>query len=324
MPVEVFANLGAEEGARWRQAIEHPAARTLAHAFASLFDPPAFAWLPSSDGLYPWLATDEAAAEAARRDLPLLGPGVGAVRQVHDKAFAHRAVPVDDPASAAMLVLEPADLDDAEAARERIAAHVDAHAAWYRCGVVLKPRWGTSGRGRLSWSPTRGTSLAEALGRRGLRRLRSRHGAGLEPWLTRQQDFSTQILIPAEGAPRVLATARLDVRPAGVYLGNHGVIGEDGRPTAGADEQRLLPGALAAARAAQAAGFVGPCGVDAFIYRDLDGGEALRAVVEVNARMTGGTILTARVQAAVDAGRAGPGDRFRYDAGADQLTIERA
>jgi hypothetical protein len=47
-------------------------------------------------------------------------------------------------------------------------------------------------------------------------------------------------------------------------------------------------------------------------------------VVEVNARMTGGTILTARVQAAVDAGRAGPGDRFRYDAGADQLTIERA
>ncbi len=58
------------------------------------------------------------------------------------------------------------------------------------------------------------------------------------------------------------------------------------------------------ALAAQRAGYVGPCGVDAFGFRGPDGEEELRPVVELNARFTLGLVTLGHAQRSFAALRA--------------------
>jgi hypothetical protein len=54
-------------------------------------------------------------------------------------------------------------------------------------------------------------------------------------------------------------------------------------------DDALIAAASEIARAAHAAGYYGPCGVDAFTFR-RDGEKILRPIVELNARFTTGTV----------------------------------
>ncbi|MBM4382337.1 MAG: DUF455 family protein [Deltaproteobacteria bacterium] len=295
----LLANIGAEEGAGAERARGAPQPRALAALWRALWDEPlAFAWLPRA-GVAAWW-NDEAAGHAARdANAALFGVAPGIVRAAHDKAFAWRAACeaklVPPLLREVITVLEPEQLSAPGAARE-IEARIAAWPAWARRSFVLKPRLGTSGRGRAVGGEGREPRWHGALAR-----LAERGGAMLEPWLERTWDASTQLFIAPSGEVELLGTLAQIVTPAGIALGHRGVIDARGEISSGlAADAELRAAALRIAEAAARAGYRGPCGVDAFAFRDPEGGdETLRAVVELNARFTLGTVALGHVRRAL-------------------------
>jgi hypothetical protein len=325
----LFANLGAEEGEGWPRMAAHPRVRAAARLWVAAFartaravgpmapppaeltgslaadaDRPALPLCDSGEALVPWLATREAAEWAAREGVPLAGPPPEVVARVHDKAFAlavarERGL-VEPELAGACLALAPAELEASDTVRCRIEAAVARWPAAVGRSFVLKPRFGTSGRGRLAGRE--GRLDPEAL-RGNLPRLRERGGCVVEPWLERVTDLSAQLWIPGPGDVRVLGTWVQVVTPLGVPLGHRGRLDREGRVTSGsAWDETLRAAALELGRAAAAQGYTGVCGVDAFSWRGADGVERLRAVVELNARFTAGTSALALVARAARVG----------------------
>ena len=311
----LFANLGAEEGEGWPRMAAHPRVRAAARLWTGLFaagaravgpaappcdgllapfdaDPlPAFGFCDAGEQLFPWLATAEAGEWARRERLPLASASPEVVARVHDKGFALAAAREAglEPAelAGAALALAPDELDTADAVRCRVEAEVARWPEPLRARFVLKPRLGTSGRGRLEG---RGGALDPEALRGALPRFRERGGFVVEPWLERIEDLSAQLWIGADGAPVVLGTVRQALTPGGVPLGHRGELADDDTVRSGSHwDEELRVAARAVGRAAAAYGFRGACGVDAFSYRGPDGRERLRPVVELNARFTAGT-----------------------------------
>jgi hypothetical protein len=228
------------------------------------------------------------------------------VRRVHDKAFA-LAVARDeallDPTLAeAIRVLEPALLADEGAAVARIEEALAQWPAPWRDAFTLKPRFGTSARGRTAG---RGGRADEPALRRAFPRLAARGGALLEPWLPRLQDLSAQLRVDDEGRVVLLGTLEVLASGAGTARGFAGHVDPRVRVSSGSDvDEPLREAAVAVARAAADAGYRGPCGVDAFVYVDLDGHPRLRAVCELNARFTAGTVAMGHLRRALPAHRA--------------------
>ena len=282
-----FANIAAEEGEDWRALGEHPAVRSLAGLFEALFVPePAFDWLADEGALFAWLNTEEAEREAAARGARLAGAPAAVVQHVHDKAFAlevarrERLLPA--ALSDCIRVFEPGQLEDGEAVLAEIEREVARWPAWMDGRFTLKPRLGSSGRGRVG----RRDGVAGALPR-----LRARGGAILEPWLERTQDLSAQLYLAPNGALTLVGTSELRVSSTGVYRGQRGRVDARGRvATDSRHDGALREAAAAVAGAAAREGYHGPCGLDAFAYRGPDGREELRAVVELNARFTSGHV----------------------------------
>ena len=335
----VFPNLGAEEGPTWRRHLDRPQVTALALGFHSLFGraqfapglpqslldmasasasatEPAFRWLSPSGGraeeMWAWLPNEESQALAAELGLRAAGPSPGTVRRVHDKAFAVAAMPDERLA----LWTEVFGKDGRRLTWPNIEQTLARWPEPLRGRWVLKPRWGTSGRRRVQ-GPRAPTSAA-------LARLEQRGGAVLEPWLERVADFSVQLYISEDHEALLLGTTDQQLSQSGVYTGNTGFLDEQGRPCSRSDFRPTLEqaaqrlGTLAAEE-----GFFGPCGVDAFSYRKADGEVALRPVVELNARFTGGTVLAGRLQRLFTKGGARPGDGFIYDATTDTLALQR-
>ena len=246
----------------------------------------------SARGLVRWLPDEWSADESVRLGVGDWGPDPRTVAKVHDKAFSVRsaAAIATTTWSALPTVLEPEDLRSPGVVEGRVA---EWPGRW-RSRFVLKPRMGTSARGRVSGQDGR---LEEA-GRRGLPRLASRGGAILEPWFDRVDDLSAQYWIESGGHPELLGTTRQLLGENGIYLGNEGVfeIEETGRlhvRSGHGAESQLIHDSMRLVEFAAAAGFHGPCGVDAFTYTDDTDGEereVLRSIVELNARFTTGTI----------------------------------
>jgi hypothetical protein len=284
---EVFPNIAAEEG-DWRALGALPAVRGVAELFASLVrDAPALDGLPRSGELAAWLNTPEAAEAARARGLALYGAPPVAVAAVHDKAFAWRAAREHGLEPALLRdrvqVLEPAELADPPAALARIEAALARWPAPLREHAVLKPRLGTSGRGRVRL-PVRDPGVLTQLAARG--------GALLEPWLAREVDLSVQLLVAADGSARVLASPELLVTRSGSYRGHRGRLSADGRITSGTPyDTAMRSAAERVARSAAEQGYRGPCAIDGFAFRS-PGGESveLRPVVELNARFTTGVL----------------------------------
>ncbi len=335
----LFANLGAEEEASWRRMSAHPRVRTVARLWAGLFpasarlvgegappaprlagvladldEEPAFPFCAPGRALVPWLATREAEALARSEGVPFGATAADVVRRVHDKAFAHAASVaaslVPESFAGTTLVLEPDELGDADAVRCRIEAAVARWPAPLRESFVLKPRLGTSGRGRLSGRAGRIDS--ERLGG-SLARLRASGGVLVEPWLERTLDLSAQLHVAGPGDVRVLGTLRQVVTKYGGPTGHAGRIHADGSVDSGTPwDDELRAAALALGRAASNAGYRGPCGVDAFVFRGPDGAERLRPIVELNARFTAGTIALGCAARALRAGLARAARAFYF------------
>lgn len=341
----LLANLGAEEGGRPRSPAAEAAVRRAATCWAALFagrpallerggdrrtvdrpaplaglPDPAFPWLPTAGGVA-WLSTPEAVGllrEVGCR--AVRGPRPEVVRDVHDKAFAVRAceeLGLQPPALEALVrVLEPEDVAPADAG-DRVESVVRAWPAWAAADFTLKPRWGTSGRGRCRGRAGR----LDDRGRATLRGLAGRGGAVLEPWLRRVEDLSVQLHVDGADRIGVLGTTRQLVTPGGAVLGNRGVLADTGVASGLPVDASLRQAAALVVRRAAERGFTGPCGVDGFTFAEPGGAVALRPVVELNARWTTGLVSAGIVELARRAGllRVGEAWAVLYRGGPDVL-----
>jgi hypothetical protein len=178
-------------------------------------------------------------------------------------------------------------------------AAIDTWPGFTRGAFTLKPRLGTSGRGRIDGRiERRGDPDVDALSRR-LPKLAAAGGAVLEPWLDRTRDLSAQLCVTEDGTVILLGTLEQHVTRHGRVLGHCGEIDSRGRIFSGLpDDEALREAAASIAAAAGRQGYAGPCGVDAFVFRwpedrgsaDEREREILRSVVELNARFTLGTV----------------------------------
>jgi hypothetical protein len=251
---------------------------------------PAFSQLDVHDCAVAWLNTPAARQIALDFDCRLLGADPEVVREVHDKAFAHRIAAAERmlPACLApcIAVLEPEALRDSNAAIREIEEQLARWPDWIGGRFTLKPRFGTSGRGRVAGHAGR---VAEASG--GFARLAESGGAMLEPWLQRTCDLSAQLWIGSDQQIVLLGTTELLVEGSGLYRGHRGFVDHRGRVTSGNRfDEALREAAVAVAQTAAAAGYHGPCGVDAFAFEAEPGRVELRPIVEFNARFTLGII----------------------------------
>lgn len=299
----LLPNLGGEEGDGWRSHAAEPAVANARSLWASLFGAraqiddrpaspytrPAFEWLPDEPGALAWWGDASAAAALAGHHWH--GPRPDVTAQVHDKAFALRHGPTPAALRGLARVLEPGDLEDADAALATIAATLDSWPSELRVRFCLKPRFGSSGRGRILGHGEQPDTPAL---RGALPRLARRGGAILEPWLERGIDLSVSFHIgnASTGPPLELLGSLTSLCTAtGVPRGHRGEVDQRGRVHCGSPfDDALREAASELALAAFEAGYRGPCGIDAFSFRDRDGLEVLRPTVELNARFTMGIV----------------------------------
>jgi hypothetical protein len=266
----------------------------------------AFPCLDAIAGALAWLPTEASYTRMRAAGLEPWGPSPAVVARISDKAWAlrvSRELELDPPALTSLCTaLDPDELCPARVEEVVASWPDDARQSW-----TLKPRLGTSGRGRVAG---RGARLSDD-GRNALARLKDKGGAILEPWLDREVDLSAQVFVSPAGDVEVLGTTRQEVSASGVYRGNAGVY-RHGRFDAdmGEDVVEALRrvGELVGKRAAEE-GFSGPLGVDAFLYGPDRG---LRALVEVNARFTTGLCALGDVSRVLQARGEPEAARWRY------------
>ena len=255
-------------------------------------DAPALPWLDTSPEAFAWLNT-RTLADAVARGLPgqpggrLAGAAPDCIDALADKRFAldcARSLGLHSPALDPLIeVLEPEDCLRVDTTLAHLEASLAAWPDWTGRRFTLKPRLGSSGRGR-----TGGTGSADRAAVRGaLPHLARRGGALFEPWLDRTRDLSVSLRIELGARPpEILASFELLTMRSGLFRGHCGEIDENGRIASGDPEDaRLRAGAVAVAEQAAARGFFGLCGVDAFRYRE-GSEDGWRGAVEFNPRPT--------------------------------------
>jgi hypothetical protein len=292
---------------------------------------PAFQWLAEAPA-YPtaWFNTPGLTNTAQDHfSAPLSGASPECVGRVHDKAFAIQAANrlglTPRALEPLVEVLEPSSFKDPDALIRHLDQRLRAWPAWTGHNFTLKPRLGSSGRGRVG-----GRNRVDTPAVRGaLPRLVKRGGAIFEPWLDRVGDYSVSLHLPGPDAldsrPTILGSLEIWNSPSGVYKGHCGEFDSRGRVFSG-DSQDETFRADAAGIAAIAAekGFSGPCGLDGMRYRQGNPGDddevlRLRSVVEFNARPTMGLVTIGLVRRALPLVREGlelsPGDRCGFALG---------
>jgi uncharacterized ferritin-like protein (DUF455 family) len=232
-------------------------------------DAPVWDWLEDRGGLVPWLGTESARLLAARLGRrwtggmpdPLLSDKAWALRRLR---AAGLVPPCLDPL---LRIINPEELRHRHAGAALL-AEVAAWPRWTGGRAVLKPRRGSSGRGRVA---VECDGAAPPPGR-ALDRLARRGGAILEPWLSRRADLSVQGVLDSAGRLDLLGSTRQLLTPAGIWLGNAGLVGDQGEFSSGHEEDAALrAAAVAAAGWLALRGYQGPFGVDAFTFRDPEG-----------------------------------------------------
>ena len=296
----LIANLGAEEGAAGMAAAMRLGgeAATLAVLWRALFAPPAFPWLGGIEAAA-WLNDDAAEREAGTRTLSGASPAI--VRRVHDKAWAVLVARTEklEPRVLRGLAtpLSPEELRAAGAAA-RVADVLAGWPPWARARFTLKPRLGTSGRGRVAGVD----GLVNDAMQGAFARLAARGGGVLEPWLDRVADASAQLHVAKDGAVTLLGTLRIVTTVSGQPRGHRGEFDSQGCVSSGIGEEGALREAANVAGVhAAGAGYHGPCGIDAFAFRSPeDGARSFRPLVEFNARFTAGTVALGHIARNLD------------------------
>jgi hypothetical protein len=246
-------------------------------------------------------------AEASQRwlGLALVGPDPDRVDRVHDKAFAlteARSGGLLSPGLEGLpIAFDPGELEDPAAALGRIEACVRSWPEWTGGRFTLKPRQGSSGRGRVA-GVGMGGPAREAI-RSAIPRLAQRGGAILEPWLDRRCDLSACIHLPPPEAratpPTLLGSLEQIVSPGGGFRGHCGELDARGRVFSGhREDEAVRTSSVWLAERARDQGLFGPCGVDAFTYLEGDR-ERLRPALELNARATMGLVSLGLIRRAL-------------------------
>lgn len=166
--------------------------------------------------------------------------------------------------------------------------------------LVVKASLGASGR-HMHRVSCDGKTPAGATFQAWLAKVIARQGAVVvEPWLDKIIDLSVQIEVGAT-APHVVGITRFLTDPRGRYLGH--VLGRKlddlPQPVVRAIHensvyQELETVGTEVGAALARAGYTGPAGLDALLYRESDANPvALRKIVEVNPRYTMGRIALA-------------------------------
>ncbi len=287
----------------------------------------AFEWLDTAQGVVPWISTARLPLHPSTQGASNTGAPAGVVARVHDKAFANMVAREERLLPREMrdlfLVLDAETLLAGEPAIERMREKVAQWPGELGHNFTLKPRLGTSGRGRV---PGVDGDVESPAVRGALKRLAKRGGAILEPWFKRKTDLCAQMYIAETGEVTLLGTMEQIVAPSGVYLGHRAEFDSRGRVFSGGDhEEALREAAAITANRAFAEGFHGPCGIDAFTVDlpDCEGveREVLRPLVEFNARFTMGTIAIGLLKRALRQAREAlelePGERRAFYFGLD-------
>lgn len=291
----LIANLGAEEGSSGTAAAARQGgeAATLAELWRGLFDPPAYAWLNRAETAA-WFNDDDAERVAGTQSLS--GASAAIVRRVHDKAWAVSVASTEklEPRVLRGLPtpLAPEELR-ASGAAARVADVLASWPSWARARFTLKPRIGTSGRGRVAGVH----GLVSDAMQGAFERLASRGGAVLEPWLDRVADASAQLHVAEDGVVTLLGTLRIVTTGSGQPRGHRGEFDVGGHTWSGiGEEETLREAARVVGERAACEGYHGPCGMDAFAFRSPeDGTRSFRPLVEFNARFTAGTVALGHI-----------------------------
>jgi hypothetical protein len=328
--VLLIPNLGAERGAGWgdpafaatgdaapaTESARDGLQRTAARLWRNLFAPgarcageaaaraapgwprdlgvrnpcAAFSQLEVRDCAVAWLNTPAARQIAASERLELLGAPPEVVREVHDRAFAQRVAVTERLLPAALepcvAVIEPESLRDRARAAREIEASLARWPAWCAAGFVLEPRFGARAHARVEAEAGR---VADAAG--AFAPLAESGGALLGPRLARRAELSAEIWIGGDGQLVLLGTLERLGAPSSSFRGRRGSVDASGGVTSGSPlDEALREVAAVVARAAAAAGYTGPCGVDAWVFEGTGGGARLWPVVELKARFTLGTL----------------------------------
>lgn len=174
-------------------------------------------------------------------------------------------------------------IDSLDALRAHLAALGPGPDGW-----VLKAPFSASGRLRVR---RRGRDLDRGIEAR-IARLLTRFGAlCFEPWMERVLDIGCLGLVAGADACHVFPPHRLETDHAGVF---RGIAIADGW-LAPDHHRAVVHAATEAGRALGRAGYRGPFGIDAFVYRhdQAPGGQALQPLCEINARLSFGFVAHA-------------------------------
>lgn len=268
---------------------------------------------PALSGVRPWGWSPETLARLAPLtarlprserwpfDAPEAGP---TLRRIATKPFAAELLAsfLRERPDAAQRVGPPSIVGAASTDEREVTAQLAALAAEGYAWAVLKAPLGTSGRGQTrvpldAGAPLDPTAREGAQALAWLRGTLRRQGAVLvAPWLERTHDLSLLLDVGPHASAEVrLRRAFCDAR--GQYRGH--LLGR-GLELTGEPARALHDGGLALLRAAGAharaalaeAGYRGPAGVDAFLYRRAER-SLLHPLVEVNPRLTFGRLAAA-------------------------------
>lgn len=339
-PVVLLPNFCAEEDANWRLLLSQPFYRRLATMWRLLFgketrikgldepsthllglslfrrDEPVFAGLPRHDSGIPWLMT-EAVAESLRKfGVKPWGPSPELVKQIHDKGFIKSFADdfaLDPPAIRNLFrIFDPEELRDLSTFHQSLRDAISDWPAPYQERWTLKPRFGSSGRGRLPGTFLR-VELPALPGAQS--RLIDRGGVILEPFLDRTVDVSSQFFVHANGQVEVLGTLAQVLSTSGSYDGHTGQILNEQIIAGSEYDVQMIEDSLQVIFEIAQNGFRGPCGIDGFAFRAKEEVH-FRSLVELNARFTVGTIVIGLLRRIMRSDRAprwiGEASKFRF------------
>jgi uncharacterized ferritin-like protein (DUF455 family) len=193
--------------------------------------------------------------------------------------------------------------DEAGVAVDTLEAALEAIAAIRRRGhhrVVAKEAHGLAGHNAIRlWEP----EVLAAQQRWLAHALQDGRQVVIEPWLERELDFSVQLEMGSRGLKLCGYTGLINDRK-GQFQANWAAANCDRRIPATVATlfrepadisgliQRLYGDIFSLLEAElQRVGFVGPVGIDAFVYRTPQGGFRLKPVVEINPRYTMGRLI---------------------------------
>jgi len=227
--------------------------------------------LPTNVEIVPWGWTSELAGEARKRHPEGHRPDVAVVRHVNSRAYRVELERELSPYFTGSQVLTSTE----EFAT--LLKPVSPNAKW-----VLKANWGMSGREQ--WRG-QGQEISEACAN-WLRARLARQGVVVwEPWLESLAEVGIQCEIPVAGPVEFMGLTESVVDAFGQFAG----CWVQGVPEA-AWHGQAIEQALRAAAFVQKAGYFGPLGIDAMLFRNLEGELCLRPLQDLNARWTMGRI----------------------------------